>query len=281
MEQRPAGLFEPVDLGPEDAPEIAAFTRVGAEFDLLTTTSVRRAIFADPDPQVVWGHYDAGLDGVCVAVVREQRGFVKLLAVHPRIRRRRVGSSLLARAEEWLRSQGARTVEVGASAPFYVVPGTDVRTTEALCLLEAAGYERTGEAVNLSVPLREVPEPTLSVRHATEADLTAFRGWVSEHHPRWIRELERSFAIGTCLVHRDLGFACYDVNREGWFGPIATHPAHRGRGIGASVLCGALHAMRGAGHERAEVAWAEAIPFYVRVVGARISRVFWRYSKEL
>lgn len=276
-------MIEPalIDLGADRAPEIAAFTRVAAPFDLLPSATVRRAVYADPDPQVVWGHYDGGLEAVCAAVVRGDRGFVKFLAVHPRVRGQGLGSALLARAEDFCRREGATSAEIGTSAPYYVVPGLDVRITEAVGLLEKAGYERSGEAVNLAVPLRDLPEPPLTVEIATDADLDALRDWVAEEHPGWLVELERAVALGTCVVHGDRGFCCFDVNRDGWVGPIATRSAHGGRGIGASVLLGALHGLAARGHERAEIAWAEALPFYAKTCGARVSRVFWGYRKPL
>lgn len=271
----------PVDLADDRAPEIAAFTRVAAPFDLLSSASVRRSIYADPDPQAVWGHYDGGLEAVCVPVVRGDRGFVKFLAVHPRVRRKGIGSALLGRAEAFCREHGVSEVEVGASAPYYVVPGLDVRITEGVGLLEGAGYERRGEAVNLSAPLRDVPEPPLPVETATDADLDALRDWVAEEHPTWLVELERAVALGTCVAHGGRAFCCFDVNRDGWVGPMATRTADRGRGLGAAVLLGALHRLAARGHERAEIAWAEALPFYAKTCGARVSRVFWRYRKRL
>jgi hypothetical protein len=62
---------------------------------------------------------------------------------------------------------------------------------------------------------------------------------------------------------------------------MATRPGHTGGGIGTATLLGALHAMGAAGHERAEIAWAAAIPFYAKAVDARVSRVFWGYRKDL
>jgi hypothetical protein len=71
------------------------------------------------------------------------------------------------------------------------------------------------------------------------------------------------------------------VNREGWFGPIATKPGHGGAGVGSATLLGALHAMRARGYERADIAWAAAADFYAKAAGARVNRVFWWYRKML
>ncbi len=274
-------MIRHVELDPGTAPALAAFTRVAGEFDMLTTTTVRRAIFSDPDPQIVVGVYNGALEAVGVAVVRDDRGWIKFLAVHPRCRRQGIASGLLQSLETFCQSEGARSIEMGACAPYYVMPGIDVRYTEAICFFEAAGFERRGEAVNLSCSLRDVPEPDRGVRPAEEADLDGLRSWVTDAHPNWLNEMERAVRLGTCIVHEQTAFACYDVNREGWVGPMATHPRERGGGYGRAVLLGALHELRNRGHERAEVAWAQEIAFYVRAVGARINRVFWWYRKAL
>jgi GNAT superfamily N-acetyltransferase len=274
-------MTEPVRVSELDAPVIAAFTRVGCPYDLLSTGSVRRSIFADPDPQIVLGCYGAGLEGVGAGVIRGDSGWVKLLAVHPMSRRRGIGSLLLDRIESFCRENGARTIEMGTSAPYYVVPGVDVRLMEAIALLNGRGYEQCGEAFNLTVSLRDLPDPPLDVHLADELDLEAIRPWVNDHFPNWINELERGVALGRCLVHEGLGFACHDVNRDGWFGPIATKPGLEGAGIGSATLLGALHAMRNKGYERADIAWAQAADFYGKAVGARVSRVFWWYRKTL
>lgn len=269
-----------VELGPEAAPQIAAFTRVACAYDLLSTTSVQRSVFADPGAQTVLGAYDGGLDAVAVGVVRGERGFVKLLAVHPRVRRAGIGSRALERLEEFCADNGAGSVEVGNSAPYYVSPGVDVRTTESVCFYEARGYRRYGEAVDLSIRLAGVPEPQLPTRLADRGDLGRLVVWVDRFHPNWIDELTRGVELGNCVVHGDVGFACVDVNREGCFGPTATHPDARGTGVGTATLRAALHLMRSRGHEYATISWAAALPFYVKN-GALISRVYWWYRKEL
>src|SRR5437588_13084428 len=99
---------EPIELDEAAAPQIAAFTRVACAYDLLSTTSVQRAVFADPGPQRVLGVYDGGLDAVALAVLRGGRGRAKSLAVHPRNRRPGTGTALRAQAESLCRGDRAR-----------------------------------------------------------------------------------------------------------------------------------------------------------------------------
>ena len=273
-------MVEPVSVGIEAASQIAAFTRVACPYDLLSTASVERSMFDDPDPSLALAPYDIGLEAIGAAVVRGQAGFVKFLAVHPRSRLRGLGSQLLARLEDFCREHGATSVSLGPSAPFYVVPGIDVRTTEALTFAHARGYTRTGDSVNQGVRLVDLPAPELPCHVADASDLERIMPWLSESYPNWIAEVTRSVELGTCIVCDDLGFACYDVNRSGWFGPMATRPDLRGtRGVGSATLLAVLHKMRALGYEHCEIAWSGAVLFYLKVVGARISRVFWTYTK--
>ena len=272
-----------VKLTPTDASQIAAFTRVACPFDLLSTASVERAIFYEPDdPLTVVGVYDGGLDAVAAGVVRGTKAWVKFLAVHPRVRVKGIGTALLERLEAFGREHGASSIDVGNSAPFFVVPGVDPRVTEAVCFFQQRGYARTGDAVNQSVLLTALPDPEFDCRTAGQAELDRVMPWVKEHYPWWIAELTRAVELGTCVVHDDLGFSCYDVLRDGWFGPMATRPDLRGKhGVGTATLLTALHRMRARGYEHADIVWSGPLLFYLKTVGARVNRVFWWFSKEL
>lgn len=276
-------MTEPVVVDISNAPQIAAFTRVACPYDLLSTVSVERAIFHEPDDSsLTLAHFDVGLEGVGSAVVRGDQGYVKFLAVHPRSRLRGLGSQLLVRLEEFCRDNGAARISLGPSAPFYVLPGIDVRTTEALTFAHARGYRRTDDAVNQGVRLTDLAAPQLPCHVADGTDLERILPWLRESYPNWIAEVTRAVDLRTCIVHDDLGFACYDVNRAGWFGPMATRPDVRGTtGVGTATFLAVLHEMRRHGYEHCEIAWSGAIAFYLKVVGARISRVFWRYDKTL
>ncbi len=276
-------MNEPVQLTAADAGQIAAFTRVACPFDLLSTGSVERSLFYEPDdPLLVLGVFDGGLDAVAAGVVRGENAWVKLLAVHPRVRLQGIGAALLERIEEFARANGASSIHVGNSAPFFVVPGVDPRSTEAVCFFQAKGYKRTGDAVNQSVSLNALPEPELACRTAGADELAAIMPWVREHYPHWIAEVTRAVDLGTCVVCEDVGFACYDVLRDGWFGPMATRPDLRGkRGVGTSTLLTALHRMRSRGYEHADIVWSGPLLFYLKTVGARVNRVFWWFGKKL
>jgi GNAT superfamily N-acetyltransferase len=274
-------LIEPVELGSDSAAEIAAFTRQACEYDPLSATSVQRSIFEDTRPQVVLCIAGEAMDAVGVGVVQGETGHVKLLAVHPRSRRRGIGAALLERIERFCADHGAKTMSVGHLAPWFVVPGVDVRYSEMILLMHARGYRRYAESVNQSVALRNLPEPPLPVRVASHTDHEAIKAWLAQEHPNWLNEVERGFRLGNLIVHEDRGFAAYDVNREGWFGPMATRGGPGGERVGTSTLLGALHAMGRLGHEHADIVWVGPIVFYAKAVGARINRVFWSYTKSL
>jgi GNAT superfamily N-acetyltransferase len=225
--------------------------------------------------------YDGGLESVGSAVVRGDRGWIKFLAVHPRAQQLGLGTSMLHELESFCREHGARTVDTGNAAPFFVVPGIDVRATEAICFFQERGYRRAGDAVNQGVRLQYLPEPILECHDATTADHARILPWLTEFYPHWIAEVSRAVDLGTCVVHNDLGFACYDVNRDGWFGPMATRPDLSTKGVGTATLLAALHRMRGRGYEHADIVWSGPLLFYLKAVNARINRVFWWFRKEL
>ena len=71
-------------------------------------------------------------------------------------------------------------------------------------------------------------------------------------------------------------------NREwGFFGPMGTTPAARGKGVGQVLLRRCLNDLRDAGHTTAVIPWVGPIGFYSRYCNCRVDRVFWRYRKTL
>jgi predicted N-acetyltransferase YhbS len=58
-------------------------------------------------------------------------------------------------------------------------------------------------------------------------------------------------------------------------------PGARGAGLGGVLRRRCLRDMRADGHARGEIFSVGHIPFYAKTIVARISRVFYRYAKQL
>ena len=223
--------------------------------------------------------------GVVASVIRGGRGHIRLLVVAPEHRRRGIGTALVAAAEEDLRVGGAEDVRTGADAPDYLWPGIDVREVGLMSLLERRGYWKDDAHFNMTVDLASLPEDPGGWIPADEVNADELRTWLREHYPHWEAEALPAFERGVLVASRDgsgiTGFAAWDVNRRGWFGPTGVRPDRRGRGLGTPLLMAALHRMRGSGLETADIAWVGPIGFYAGTVGATINRVFFVFRKKL
>ena len=237
--------------------------------------------------------------GVRWSVPGAERGSVRLLAVAPEARRRGVGTALLEAAADDLRARGAAVLRIAEAAPNYLTPGVDVRYGAAP-FLEAAGFARLGEAVNLGVDLEardwstledeeRLLEAGVAVRRAREADRAALGRLLDANWPAWHAEVAVALEAEAPPLHvavrggEVLGFAAHSTNNAelGWFGPMGTSPAARGLGIGAVLLRRCLADLRARGHRDATIAWAAALPFYERACGAAVARRFERWERPL
>lgn len=267
-------------LGPESIDAVAGLGR-RALLDPPTADELRRAFTAPDQPARLTGD---PARGVVATVTSGEQGFVRFLAVDPAHRGRGVGRALLAHAERELGVLGARSVTVGADAPYYLWPGIDSRELAAVCLVERCKFHRVEVNLNMDVDLTELPPDPGGWRVATLSDRDALDAWAGRHWDFWRAEMLRALDQGCLVVVDDaegLAAVCaHDVNRAGLVGPVAVRPDCLGRGIGAAPLLGALHRQRDAGRSRAEIAWVGPVVPYARV-GATFGRVFLVYRKEL
>ena len=271
-------------------------------FDQLTDAVFLEKTSGDPDwdENLLKIEYVEGVPiGFCFAVARSGKdefvGHVKLLAVDPSYRGRGIGSSLLQQIENEFSRNGVKKVRLGEAAPNYLNPGIDPRYTAAMLFFRNRGYERFGEAYNMSVDLGALPvapvvrDSTIEVRRANSSDRESVDGLLKTYWPSWISEVSNSFEREPISLHiaiRDgtlLGFSAYDCNNvgTGWFGPMGTAPEARGSGIGATLLHHCLSDLKMSGLETATIPWVAPIGFYSKFVGASISRVFYRFEKSL
>ncbi len=290
-----------------DADTLRALWNRGATHDPLSASLFDEKVWDDPglDPAfALAADADGELAGFAFGVIRTTddgpRGVIKLLAVAPERQREGIGSRLVDALEAAMRKAGAATVRLGESPPNYLTPGLDPRYTRAMLLFESRGYTRLREAYHMSADLATQPFDTkeaeqtlaadgIAVRRAHMTDREAMMAFLDVHWPPWKAEIDRTFANDPVSLYLALesnavlGFSAYDANNvgTGWFGPMGTAPAARGRGVGAVLLKRCLADMKAQGHATSTIPWVAPIAFYAHHVGAEISRLFYRYEKSL
>jgi mycothiol synthase len=304
------------EVSPDDRERILTCWNEGADLDPISETLLTENIWEDVDfdPSLALVALEGDrVIGFTVGVVRlgapvtqnigsenQRKGFVKMIVVHPGGRRIGVGSALLNRLENVLAEAGCASVRLGESAPNYLMPGLDIRYTPAMLFFENHGYTRFGETYNLSVDLSDsrfetvstektLTEGGLTVRRAEVNDTGVIKNFLAIHWPAWQAEVQACFSNAPISLHLAfdgnalLGFSAYEGNNRGtgWFGPMGTAKEARGRGIGGLLLKRCLADMKSIGFPEAVIPWVGPIGFYSNEVGARISRVFYRYEKQL
>jgi ribosomal protein S18 acetylase RimI-like enzyme len=278
-----------------------------AQYDPLTPELLEEKVFDDADfnrELALVIENEQQLAGFIMGVVRnngaEKHGYIKLLAIEPGVQRRGLGLRLLKQMEERLSRAGCASIRLFESSPNYLVPGLDPRYTEAVAFFEKRGYERFGETANMEVDLSNQDFETavdelrlrkegVEIRRAIMGDHDEVINFLQRHWPEWIAEVERELLNYPVSLHlglykeRIIAFAGYDGNNfnTGWFGPMGTDPAARRRGVGGVLLRRCLKDIQAQGHRRAIIPWVGPHVFYSHYSSARISRIFWRYKKEM
>lgn len=276
-------------------------------FDQLTPGLLEEKVFDDPDyDRELALVIDDGqhLAGFIMGVVRvrngENRGYVKLLVVDPKRQRRGLGSRLLQELEARLGQGGCVTIRLFEANPNYLVPGLDPRYSEAVAFFEKHGYQRFGETANMEVDLAAQDFETaadevslrgegIEIRRAIMGDYDEIMGFLQRHWSAWIPEVQRELLNYPVSLHlalrqdRVVGFAGFDGNNlnTGWFGPMGTEPSLRGKGIGGVLLRRCLGDLKSQGRRLAIIPWIGPYVFYSHYSGARITRIFWRYKKDI
>jgi GNAT superfamily N-acetyltransferase len=207
--------------------------------------------------------------------------YLRILAVDPAARGRRVGTALLREAE----SRGARVA--GAEAGNYFTPGVP----EALApFFEKRGYRETARTQNLIVdelpsppgrgwPPSAARRPGEGVQHATAETRDRVLAFIEREFGRiWRFEAEKAVDNLFYVEHEGevAGFSAHDANNRGlgFFGPTGVAKSLRGRGLGRALLLASLADLRRLGYRRAIIPWTDAVEFYAKACGARVEARF-------
>ena len=122
----------------------------------------------------------------------------------------------------------------------------------------------------------------IDIRRSLAPEKHIVTDWVRRYFsPGWASETDVAYSRVpvSCFVavqdSRLLGFACYDVTRRGFFGPIGVDESQRGSGIGAALFMACMHAMWAEGYGYAIIGAAGPVDFYLRLVDGFVIEDSW------
>ena len=208
-------------------------------------------------------------------------------------------------------------LRIGDHPGNYLSPGVDERYQAAHAFFRARGLGEVGRCLNLRAPVRANPLCTperqrslheaasahgYTLRRAQAEDVADLLAMIeAQFSPVWAYEVARALGPelgGAAAAHTPalpegaavhlalspagapVAFAAHDGNNRGlgWFGPMGTLPAHRGRGLGEALVLDCLADVS----ERPDggvIAWVGPEAFYARTCGAVPDRRFVVYEE--
>ncbi len=304
MPYNPNVTIKPITLTHNIDSAVLDMWNSSADLDPLTPELWQEFVYNDPDfkPETTLVAFDGDKPiAFIMGVVRESGiGYIKMMLVAKSYRRQKMGTWLLQLMEEKLAKQKAFSIRAGEAPPAYFIPGIDPRSTATVAFFQKNGYERFGEGYHMHCNLvaedwetataeHQLRQKGLEIRRATASDFGPMMVFLERYFKAWQFEVAASFQRTPIAVHlglRDgqiLGFAAFDGTHSGlpWFGPMGTDPNERKLGIGAVLLRRCLRDQKEQGYTYSVIPWVGPYAFYAAHTGAEISRIFWRFQKNL
>ena len=194
---------------------------------------------------------------------------LRILAVDRDYRRQRIGSALL-------RDGGFEPRIVFAEGGNYFTPGVVESDSASRAFFRHHGFVETQWTNDLLATDLPSALPAGLERPANREEFLRFVQ--REFGAIWRFEAARAFdrEPANAFWIRNTGFAVHDVNNRGLgtFGPTGVAAAHRRKGHGRSLVLASLADMRRIGFTRAIIPWTDAIGFYEKTCGARLTHRF-------
>jgi len=293
-------------LSSADLPRARALLVASCAFDDAAPVAEEKLLGGAPGPdaapEAIGAFHGHDLVGVAATSAR----WIRLLAVHPDVRGRGIGSALLAGAEDRIAGRGAPLARTLDQPGNYLAPGIDTRNRDTVAWFERRGYRRLVENTNLLIDVASNPSVSAEraaeraeraaaagyqVRRARPSDGAELSARISlEFSAAWAFEVMRALDRDPPAVHLALtgdgelaAFAAHDGNNRGlgWFGPAGTLELHRQRGLGEALLIACLVDVAADGVDRCTVAWIGPRGFYQRAAGLAGERRFVVLGKDL
>lgn len=277
------------------------------EYDSFSEALLKEKLYDDPfwNPQNTFvakinDNIVGFMQGVTRLIRGTKYGYIKLMAVDKDNRRKGIASQLFNKIEINFKKEKIEAFRIYDVPLNYFMPGIDLRYTAAICFAQKLGFKHISDAINMTVNLEEsnwdteeqikiLSKDKIEVTRTTDEDKIELFNFISDEWALWQNELEMAYksqpiAIYIAKLKGEIkAFSAYDGNNvgTGWFGPMGTHPDLRGKGIGKALLYLCLTDIKKQGLKKATIPWVAPISFYSNLANAKISRVFWRFEKQL
>lgn len=247
---------------------------------------------------------DNKMVGFAMGVIRHRdegdMGYIKFICTHPDHQRKGIAKALYSIIEDGIRQNGVKKIRLIESWPNYYMAGIDPFYTEAVAFFERLGYIKDGDAANLICDLEsqnfntsdeeeKVKANGIEIKRAEKSDFNKIIDWAENNFKAWKFEIINTYNNEPISLHiakldnEIIGFSAHESNNRGlgWFGPVGTSEAARGKKVGGILLKRCLQDMKDAGYKEAIIPWVAHISFYMHYINSKVNRVFWRYEKLL
>lgn len=233
------------------------------------------------------------------------RSWITLFAVAPEVRRQGIATALFDQAEQAFMKAGRSSTLVGPYTPSWWTPGVDEAAYPgAIRFLEGRGYKLVTRPLSMrsditvysrpewvTEKLNELEGEGYSYSSLTPQQIPALFDFLKQEFPGdWQRHLRQT---ARSILDRDAdprqihvvqhggvvkGFSHFEGER---FGPFGTAASLRGKGLGVTLLCITVEAMKQCGAGSAFFMWTsdQSARIY-SVAGFRESRRFSLMKKD-
>ncbi len=286
--------------------EVLTLFNENSEFDFFTEELLKNKLNEDPrwNPETT---LVAKIDSIIIGFMQgiEQTirglkyGFIKLMVVNKTFRRQHIATKMYMQLENYFREKSTDIVRFYDTPLNYYMPGIDPKYTPAVCFVQKLGFKKFEDSFNMTVSLEQdfsvenelelLKNEAIEVKRADENEKNELLEFAKIEWELWQNEILEAYKNEPIAVHiaklngQIKAFSLHTANNKGlaWFGPMGTHTDMRGKGIGSILLKLCLQDLKNQGHKTAVIPWVAPTAFYSHYVGAQITRVFWRYKKEL
>ncbi len=242
---------------------------------------------------------------------RKDIGYIQVILVDSEYRNKGIGSELLIRAEQSLRTKGAKTVVLGQD-PWHYFPGVPSEYIDTVEWFKKKGYVEFGEQYDLycringedKITLPALPEVEFKILSDVQKD--SFVEFLSKCFPgRWEYEALKYFEkggtgrefvvaekrgkmIGFCRINdskspfiaQNVYWAPLFEEELGGIGPLGIDPHERGKGYGLAIVQAGMYFLNRRGVRNIVIDWTNLVDFYGKL-GFQIWKKYLELKKTI